>query len=62
MYVCMHVRVIAWHSVYRNKPKDIPIRMFIFDPQVIARIVDGSRFNEFKAMYGDTLVTGFARL
>ena len=30
--------------------------------QVIARIVDGSRFDEFKAMYGTTLVTGFARL
>nr|XP_008272747.1 methylcrotonoyl-CoA carboxylase beta chain, mitochondrial isoform X3 [Oryctolagus cuniculus] len=27
--------------------------------EVIARIVDGSRFNEFKALYGDTLVTGF---
>ncbi|KAL6043868.1 hypothetical protein STEG23_011824, partial [Scotinomys teguina] len=25
--------------------------------EVIARIVDGSRFNEFKALYGDTLVT-----
>ena len=30
--------------------------------EVIARIVDGSRFNEFKARYGITLVTGFARL
>jgi acetyl-CoA carboxylase carboxyltransferase component len=29
---------------------------------VIARIVDGSRFSEFKAEYGQTLVTGFARL
>lgn len=26
--------------------------------QVIARIVDGSKFDEFKALYGDTLVTG----
>uniref|UniRef100_A0A8P0NAD8 methylcrotonoyl-CoA carboxylase n=2 Tax=Canis lupus familiaris TaxID=9615 RepID=A0A8P0NAD8_CANLF len=26
--------------------------------EVIARIVDGSRFSEFKALYGDTLVTG----
>jgi acetyl-CoA carboxylase carboxyltransferase component len=33
------------------------------DPlEVIARIVDGSRFHEFKALYGDTLVCGFARL
>jgi hypothetical protein len=30
--------------------------------QVIARIVDGSRFDEFKQMYGDTLITGFAQL
>ncbi len=29
-----------------------------FNLQVIARIVDGSRFDEFKAMYGDSLVTG----
>ncbi len=30
--------------------------------EVVARIVDGSRFDEFKARYGATLVTGFARL
>lgn len=30
--------------------------------EVIARIVDGSRFDEFKARYAETLVTGFARL
>merc|ERR1712045_221298 len=30
--------------------------------EVIARIIDGSKFDEFKAKYGDTLVTGFARL
>ncbi len=30
--------------------------------EVIARIVDGSRFDEFKANYGKTLVTGFARI
>ncbi|KAJ4443324.1 Methylcrotonoyl-CoA carboxylase beta chain, mitochondrial, partial [Periplaneta americana] len=30
--------------------------------EVIARLVDGSRFQEFKSRYGDTLVTGFARL
>ena len=29
---------------------------------VIARIVDGSEFDEFKALYGTTLVTGFARI
>ena len=30
--------------------------------EVIARVVDGSRFDEFKARYGTTLVTGFARI
>ncbi|WP_316529150.1 carboxyl transferase domain-containing protein [Kitasatospora brasiliensis] len=30
--------------------------------EVIARLVDGSRFAEFKAEYGATLVTGFARI
>ncbi|RKP02096.1 hypothetical protein CXG81DRAFT_29598 [Caulochytrium protostelioides] len=30
--------------------------------QVIARIVDGSRFHEFKPLFGPTLVTGFARI
>jgi len=30
--------------------------------EIIARLVDGSRFDEFKALYGPTLVTGFARI
>lgn len=30
--------------------------------KIIARLVDGSRFDEFKALYGSTLVTGFARV
>jgi 3-methylcrotonyl-CoA carboxylase beta subunit/propionyl-CoA carboxylase len=30
--------------------------------EVIARLVDGSRFDEFKQRYATTLVTGFARL
>jgi 3-methylcrotonyl-CoA carboxylase beta subunit len=30
--------------------------------EVIARLVDGSRFHEFKARYGTTLVTGFAHV
>ena len=30
--------------------------------EVIARLVDGSEFHEFKALYGKTLVCGFARL
>jgi acetyl-CoA carboxylase carboxyltransferase component len=33
------------------------------DPrELIARIVDGSRFQEFKQLYGETLVTGFGRI
>lgn len=30
--------------------------------EVIARLVDGSRFREFKSRYGETLVCGFARI
>jgi len=30
--------------------------------QVIARLVDGSEFDEFKALYGTTLITGFAHI
>lgn len=30
--------------------------------EIIARIVDGSRFHEFKAKFGSTLVTGFAHI
>jgi len=30
--------------------------------EVIARIVDGSRFDEFKALYGETLVCGWAHI
>ena len=29
---------------------------------MIARVVDGSQFDEFKARYGETLVCGFGRL
>ncbi len=30
--------------------------------EIVARVVDGSRLDEFKARYGTTLLTGFARL
>jgi acetyl-CoA carboxylase carboxyltransferase component len=34
-----------------------------FDPrEAISRIVDGSRFDEFKQLYGETLVCGWARI
>jgi 3-methylcrotonyl-CoA carboxylase beta subunit len=41
-------------NVDSKKPVDIR--------KIIARIVDGSEFHEFKALYGTTVVTGFARL
>src|SRR3954449_2670599 len=41
-------------SADRRKPYDVK--------EIIARMVDGSRFDEFKALYGETLVTGFARI
>ena len=37
-----------------NQPYDVR--------EVIARLVDGSEFHEFKREYGETLVTGFARI
>ncbi|WP_280297251.1 acyl-CoA carboxylase subunit beta [Nocardia abscessus] len=41
-------------------PSDLKIP---FDPrEVIARIVDGSDFDEFKPLYGSSLVTGWAQL
>jgi acetyl-CoA carboxylase carboxyltransferase component len=30
--------------------------------EIVARLVDGSRFHEFKTLYGETLVCGFARM
>ncbi|HZQ61818.1 MAG TPA: carboxyl transferase domain-containing protein [Casimicrobiaceae bacterium] len=41
-------------NVDARKPYDVR--------EVIARIVDGSEFDEFKARYGTTLVTGFAHV
>ena len=47
-------------ELYGIVPSDVrqpyPVR------EVIARIVDGSRFHEFKPLYGETLVTGFAHV
>ncbi|TDQ01077.1 acyl-CoA carboxylase subunit beta [Labedaea rhizosphaerae] len=41
-------------------PSDLKIP---FDPhEVIARVVDGSDFDEFKPLYGSSLVTGWARV
>ena len=55
-----------------SRRRSIPAELYGLDPgdfreqvdprEVIARIVDGSRFDEFKATYGETLVCGFARI
>ncbi len=48
------------HELYGVVPTD---RRTPFDMrEVIARIVDGSVLDEFKQLYGPTLVTGFARI
>jgi acetyl-CoA carboxylase carboxyltransferase component len=47
-------------ELYGVVPRDL--RRAFDVREVIARIVDGSRFDEFKALYGSTLVTGFARI
>ncbi|KPL05032.1 MAG: methylcrotonoyl-CoA carboxylase [candidate division Zixibacteria bacterium SM1_73] len=47
-------------EVYGIVPRDIRKPYDI--REVIARIVDGSRFQEFKELYGPTIVTGFARI
>ena len=61
--------------VYRDEPEDPaydPAELYGIIPrdprrpsdvhEVIARLVDGSRLQEFKPLYGTTLVTGFARI
>src|SRR4051795_9322359 len=48
------------HDLYGLIPEDF--RQQTDAREIIARLVDGSRFQEFKALYGETLVTGFARI
>ena len=48
------------HETYGVLPRDV--RKPYDVREVIARLVDGSRFHEFKARYGTTLVCGFARV
>jgi 3-methylcrotonyl-CoA carboxylase beta subunit len=52
--------VIAPDELYGAVPTDARTSYDV--REVIARIVDGSAFAEFKAEYGSTLVTGFARI
>jgi acetyl-CoA carboxylase carboxyltransferase component len=61
-----------WEIVEPQPPAADPAELYGLVPEdfrqqadareLIARIVDGSRFDEFKALYGETLVTGFARI
>src|SRR5204862_7855208 len=63
---------IPWEVTHAEPPAADPDELYGLVPEdfrhqtdareVIARIVDGSRFDEFKANYGETLVTGFARI
>jgi 3-methylcrotonyl-CoA carboxylase beta subunit len=47
-------------ELYAIVPRDLRTQYDVHE--VIARIVDGSRFHEFKARYGTTVVCGFARI
>ena len=61
-----------WHRETPESPVVDPAQLYGVVPadsrtpydvrEVIARIVDGSRFHEFKQLYGTTLVTGFAHI
>ena len=70
----LHVRppVPPWEVAEPEPPALDPAELYGLIPEdfrhqtdareLIARIVDGSRFHEFKQLYGETLVTGFARI
>ncbi|WP_176593992.1 carboxyl transferase domain-containing protein [Sphingobium sp. EM0848] len=47
-------------DLYAIVPEDVRASYDVHE--VIARIVDGSEFHEFKALYGNTLVCGFAHI
>jgi 3-methylcrotonyl-CoA carboxylase beta subunit len=52
--------VVPEEELYGVVPTDLQTAYDV--REVIARLVDGSEFSEFKTEYGTTLVTGFARL
>jgi acetyl-CoA carboxylase carboxyltransferase component len=70
----LHVRPPAppWNVAEPEPPALDPAELYGLVPEdfkhrtdareLIARIVDGSRFHEFKQLYGETLVTGFAHI
>jgi 3-methylcrotonyl-CoA carboxylase beta subunit len=47
-------------ELYGIAPVDL--RKIVDPKEVIMRIVDGSKFHEFKEKYGKTLITGFAKI
>jgi 3-methylcrotonyl-CoA carboxylase beta subunit len=61
-----------WEVIAAEEPKVDPDQLYGVVPadnrtqydvrEVVARLVDASRFHEFKARYGTTLVCGFARI
>jgi 3-methylcrotonyl-CoA carboxylase beta subunit len=67
-------RPLAWgeHRTAPEAPAFDPADLYAIVPpdlrtqydvhEVIARLVDGSRFHEFKALYGTTIVCGFGRI
>jgi 3-methylcrotonyl-CoA carboxylase beta subunit len=67
-----HQKILAWPTQQIREPKYpieelyglIPpdLRQPMNVKEIIARIVDGSEFHEFKALYGQTLICGFAHL
>jgi 3-methylcrotonyl-CoA carboxylase beta subunit len=52
--------VVDAAGVYGAVPTDVNAQYDV--REVIARLVDGSRFHEFKKNYGSTLICGFARM
>ncbi len=55
-----HPPLYPAEDLYAIVPEDVRAPYDVHE--VIARLVDGSRFHEFKALYGTTLVCGFARI
>ncbi len=67
-----HQKTAPWPTQSPEEPRYDPAELYGIVPtdgrkqydvrEVIARIVDGSRWDEFKARYGTTLVCGFAHI
>jgi acetyl-CoA carboxylase carboxyltransferase component len=70
LHMCTHAH--PWSVSDTEPPAADPSELYGLVPDdhrtqleardVIARLVDGSRFDEFKALYGETLVCGWARI